>query len=532
MQNSIFYDKLPNWVEKTCIVFMMCAQMMVSGISANVIGPVTAFLGDEKDNIQFTFYGGIIASMAIYPIVMRIMRYFRVRQILLYGIALELIVSILSVYSHNDFTLFVTNYLLSSIKMTLLIVCLILYMRKYNLSNSRGKFYGSYYVFSFSLSQLYSYLVAILLQSYSWRYTFLISIPGLFVSLFIVLFLLHSNRMSKKYPFYQIDWIGYLLFVIPSLFLAFGCIFGERLYWFQNKYILFSFALSIVGYVVLGVRLLTAKRPLFDLRVYLKYSHIRWGILYMFLMFFIYNTFAISTEFMKVNLHYNDEYVARTNLYMIVGFMVFIPLTGVWLHKVHRVRESLFVGFALFALYYFYTAHVFYPEENEGFFFVPMMLRAAAYGISLTSLSYYASVNVAPQDSAARAMFSISTRSVIAAPITSAFWQSTFNNLKTKFLTIVSSPYTEDDYRVSGLWKNTIAQKVHSGQSIDVATQLAEKGIRNNLYQQALILSAQNIYYILAAVSLVLAVSVLFLKVFNIHYVAAKNKYPLTVPDP
>lgn len=532
MKNSIFYDNVPNWLEKTCIIFLMCAQMMVSGISVNVIGPITAFLGDEKDNIQFTFYGGVIASMAIYPIVLRMMRYFRLRQILLYGIALELIFSIVSVYCVNGFALFISNYLLSSAKMVCLIVCLILYMRKYNLTNSRGKFYGSYYVFSFTLSQIYSYLVAVLLQSYSWRYTFLISIPGLFISILFVIFIMHSRRISKKYPLYQVDWIGYLLFVIPGLCLSFGCIMGERSNWLQSRYILFAFASAIIGYILCGIRLFTAKRPFFDLRVFLRYPHIRWGIAYMFLMFFIYNTFAVSTEFMKINLKYTDQYVASTNLYMIVGFVLSIPLTGVWLHKVHRVKESLSVGFLLFALYYFYTAHIFYPEENENFFFVPMVLRAAAYGISLTSLSYYASVNVAPQDSSSRAMFSISVRSIIAAPVTSAFWLSIFNNLKIKFANILSAPYSYDDHRVAELWRSSIAGKVHSGQDSVIASQLAERGIRGNIYQQALILSAQNIYYILALVSLVLAISVLFLKVFNIHYIASKNKYPLTIPEP
>ncbi len=140
MQNSIFHNNIPNWLEKTSIIFMMCAQMMVSGISANVIGPITAFLGDEKDTIQFTFYGGIIASIAVYPIVLRIMRHFLIKHILIYGILLELLFSIISVYSTNDFALFISNFMLSSIKMTCLIVCLILFMRKYNLANSRGKF--------------------------------------------------------------------------------------------------------------------------------------------------------------------------------------------------------------------------------------------------------------------------------------------------------------------------------------------------------------------------------------------------------
>ncbi|MFT4032568.1 MAG: hypothetical protein QM669_09115 [Siphonobacter sp.] len=30
-------------------------------------------------------------------------------------------------------------------------------------------------------------------------------------------FLMHPNRMAKKYPMYQIDWLGYLLLKTPKL---------------------------------------------------------------------------------------------------------------------------------------------------------------------------------------------------------------------------------------------------------------------------------------------------------------------------
>ncbi|QOW10857.1 MFS transporter [Kaistella flava (ex Peng et al. 2021)] len=531
MENSIFHEPVPDWVEKVCIILLVCSQIMISGIPANAIAMVTSFLGDEKDAIQFIYYGGVVGSASAYPLIGRFLRYFRKRQLLLLCISLELILLVISVFTKNNLQLFVVNFLLSSVKMVCLMTCLGLFLKKFNPTNSRGLMYGMYYALSFSLSQLYSYWVAVLLQSYSWKYTFLISLPGIFVSFLIVVVLMHTRRIEKKYPLYQIDWLGYFLFIASSLGLSYVCIFGERLYWLQDNTIRLILAASIVGYVLWTIRMLIVRRPYVDVRVLAKYSHVRVGVALMIALFFIYNTFSISTEFMKVNLGYTDSYVAATNLYLIISFVIFIPLTGIWLHKVHRVRESLFVGFALFAIYYLYTARFFYPEENSTFFLIPMMLRGAAYGISITSLSYYASVNLVQADNTHRAFFSIISRSVIAAPITSALWLDSFNYFKQKEYDIVSAQFGMDDYRVSGLWKSLVSSNLKSGSSLDQAEQLAQGTLHNMIYKEALIMSAQNVYYLLAAISIALAILVLFLKVLNVHYVSEKNKYQMTYMD-
>ncbi|MFT4204041.1 MAG: MFS transporter [Chitinophagaceae bacterium] len=531
MRNSIFHDPVPNWLEKVCLVTLMCSQILISGIPANAVSMLTSFLGDEKDTIQFIYYGGTVAGAAFYPLVGRFIRYFRMRQLLLICLSLETVLLVLSVFSQNNLQLFICNFALSSVKMLGMMASINIFLKKFNPTNSRGLLYGMVYTILYSLGQLYAYFVALLLQTYTWKYTFLLSLPGIFVSLLIVVFLMHSQRMAKKYPMYQIDWLGYLLFVASSLCLAFGCIFGERLNWLDSNLICFVFGSAVAGSVVWTMRMLNVRRPYVDMRVLTRYSHVSVGVLLMILLFFIYNTFSISTEFMKVNLGYNDTYVAAANLYLIVAFVVCIPLTGIWLHKVHRVRESLFIGFSLFAVYYLYTARCFYPEANEHFFFLPMLIRGAAYGISMTSLSYYASVNIPAQENSSRAFFSISSRSVLAAPITSALWLDRFNFFKQKQYDIISAQYGMDDYRVSSLWKSLVSGHLKEGSSLEQAEQLAQATMHNMIYKDALILSAQNIYYVLAAVSILLAILALSLKVLNIHYEKEKNKYPLTYMD-
>jgi hypothetical protein len=504
---------------------------MVSAIPANAISLITSFLGDEKDDIQFIYYGGVVASAAVYPLISRFSRYFKKRQLLLWSVLIELLLLFITTITQNNLQLFICNFLLSSVKMVGLITCMGIFLKKFNPSNSRGILYGMYYSIAFSLGQISSYLISLILQTYSWKDTFIISIPGIFISLLIIVFCMHSQRMEKKYPLYQIDWIGYLLFIAASLSLSFVCIYGERYYWLQSPLIIKMIGATLLGYALWLWRVLTVRRPYVDVRVLVKYKHVSVGIALMIALYLIYNTFNISNEFMKVNLGYTDSYLAATNLYLIISFVIFIPLTGLWLHHVHRVRESLFVGFMLFAVYYIYTATLFYPEENDSFFMIPMIIRGAAFGISITSLSYYASVNIPVHENSSRAFFSIISRTVIAAPISTSLWINRFTFLKQNEVNIMNAQFVNDDIRVSGMWSSLVSKFLKSGSSIEEAHQMANANIHGLIYKQALIASAQNIYYILALISIIFAILVLSLKILNIHYEKDKNKYSLTFMD-
>ncbi|ANH82555.1 hypothetical protein A8C56_17640 [Niabella ginsenosidivorans] len=528
MNSSVFHNWVPKWSRDVNIFILLCSQILVSGISSYSILSITAYLGDEKDFIQFAYYGGSIAGAAIFPVITRFQRYFRQKKLLLTGITAEIVLSVLAPLIINDNLLFMNNFLLSSVKIICLMDCISIFLARFNPTNSRGLLYGMYYGLSYPITQVSTYITAVILLQHPWKYTFIVSLPGLCLSWLIVRFLMHGKRKARKYPLYQVDWIGYALVVLAGLSLSYGCIYGERLRWLESNEIKTAFTIAVIAILMWAVRMLSAKRPYVDLRVLQKYSHALLGVSMMILLFFIYNTFSISTEFMRTVLGYDNKYTATSNLFMAVAYAVCIPLTGIWLHRRHKARGPLFLGFSLFALYYFITAHILYPEENTNAFFIPMMLSAAAFGITITSLSYYASVNIPVQDNRSRAFFSISFRSVLAAPFSSAFWLDRYNQAKQNHYTYISAQYTPDDPRFQSLWQGMLKSLSSSGHDAATAPGLAAASVHAGIYKQSIILAAQDIYYVLAAVSLCVAIAVLFFKVFNVHYEKAKNQYSLT----
>ena len=65
-----------------------------------------------------------------------------------------------------------------------------------------------------------------------------------------------------------------------------------------------------------------------------------------------------------------------------------------------------------------------------------------------------------------------------------------------------------DDYRVSSILQKKTEGALHA-----------------MIAKQSLITSLQNIHYLLAGVSIILAIIVISMKIFNIHYQVEKNRY-------
>jgi len=411
--------------------------------------------------------------------------------------------------------------------MLCLLDCLGTFMRRFNPQNSRGLLYGMYYGLSYPLAQVSTYLIAIIIMQYPWKYSFSIPLPGLCVSWLIVRFFMHGQRAMRKFPLYQVDWIGYGLFVVTGLSFAYACVYGERLRWLENIQIRTAFYVTICAFAVWIIRMLTVKRPYVNIKVIIKYKQIPWGIGMMLVLYAVYNTFNISTEFMKGALQYDDSFIACTNLYMAILFVVCIPLTGIWLHHHHRVREPLVLAFILFALYYWGTARIFYEEENRYFFLFPMIIRAAAHGICITSLGYFTSVNIPIKDNSARAFFSLAPRNIMGSLISSAFWMNRFDYIKQYHYTSIASQYIPEDSRVQTLWQTAASSLFNSGDIDGITSSVPAKLIQENIYKQSVILGARDLHYILGLICLLIAIIVFFLKIFDIHYKNAMNQYSL-----
>ncbi|MFB6458004.1 MFS transporter [Chitinophaga sp. Hz27] len=525
--NSPFYEWVPRPLEDVCIVGMLLAQTLISGVSSYSINEVTAGLGQENEIIRIAFYGSSIGLVTMLPIYYRLRQFWIRKRLLMIFLTLELLLCFIAPMMHYGWEFVAVSFFMGVVKCVCLIDGIGMLMARFNKQNSRGLFYGLYYPISFIGGQLAGFLAAWGIIHYNWSFTYYIAIPGVTCSLAIATFLLHPKRAGHKIPLYQMDWTGCFFFILFCFALSYVCVFGERLDWFESPDIRLGAGIFLFGFVFFILRELTVKRPFIKLQTLKLFFQVRVGVVFMLMLYLVYNTNAIQTAFMERVLHYDHEYVASIMLYMIPSFLIFIPLTGILLHRHYSVRIILFIGFTLFTIYYFITAHLFYPELAEELLILPQLLKGAAYGITITTLSYYASTNVTKEYNGNRAFFSVGARYVIAFPISAAIIGEWFFHAQRKQAMLLSEKIGLDNNALNsflGGMRHTFQTR---GFDVEQSQAAATAILQSKLQQQCIMLAGQDLYTWLGIISLMMSVLVLLIKKLDAHYEWNRNRYSL-----
>ncbi|RAJ79274.1 MFS transporter [Chitinophaga dinghuensis] len=525
--NSPFYHWVPRPLEDGCLIGFLLAQTLISGVSSYSINEVTAGLGQENEIIRIAFYGSSIGLVTMLPIYYRLRQFWIRKRLLLIALTLELILCLVAPLLNYGWEFVAVSFLMGAVKCICLIDGIGMFMARFNQQNSRGLFYGMYYPISFIGGQVAGFLAAWGIIHYDWSFTYYVAIPGIASSMAIVTFLMHPNRTGHKIPLYQMDWTGCFYFVLFTFSLSYVCVFGERLDWLESPDIRLGAGMALFAVIMFLARELTVKRPFIRLDTWKKYFQVRVGITFMILLYLVYNTSAIQTAFMERVLRYDHEYVASVMLYMIPSFLVVIPLTGLLLHRHYSVRILLAIGFTLFTVYYFLTAKLFYPELEEGLLILPQMLKGAAYGITITTLSYYASTNVPKEYNGHRAVFSVASRFVIAMPVTAAILGEWTFHAQRQQLMLLTEKMGLDNYALHNFLRGSQATLQSKGMDSNQAQAAATALLQGKVQQQVIMLAGQDIYTALGFISLIMTITVLLMRQLDAHYLQHRNSYSL-----
>ena len=525
--NSSFYQEVPGWLSDLSIFILLLSQSFVSGVSAYSITEVTSFLGSSSELIHMAFYASSIGLAAVLPLFYRIRKYVRRKRMWLYGLVSELVLCLAAAHLSSAAELVVVSFLLGAAKCICLIDGIGILMARFNPGNSRGLFYGLYYPVSYTGSQIAGYFAAISVLDYDWSYTYFIAIPGILISILIVGFLMHHYRPHRKIPIYQFDWLGMILFLILSFSICYIAVFGERLDWWSAKEIKLATLMAAGTLVVFVLKMLTARRPYLNLYTLKKFPHTIIGFVLMFVLYFVYNSAAVFAAFVEGVMGYDYRQVAALNLWMLPGFLMAIPLAGYLLHHHYRSRVVLGLAFLLFACYYWMTYFLFYPEGEIRYFIIPQILKAAAYGMAITTLSYYASTNVERAYNGDRAFFSVAVRYVFAAPVSASWFSRLLLVHKTRHFAAMTATITPDQQAGPAYIEKLSGKFTMLGYDASHSHQVGVMLLQHKILKEATLLGAGDIYWWLGVTALALMFLVLAVKKLDIHYLKNKNSYAL-----
>lgn len=525
--NSPYYAWVPPLLGDAGIFLLVLAQTLVTGVSTYSVNEVTAGLGEESEVIRIAVYAGSIGLAAMLPVYYRLRLFWRRKTLLLVFLAAEAALCIIAPLLRYGWEFVAVSFLIGAVKCICLVDAIGLLMARFNPQNSRGRFYGLYYPVSFAGGQLAGFAAAWGLIHYSWSFTYYVALPGILLSMAMVLLLMHPQRQGRRVPLYQVDWPGCALFTAFAFSLVYVCVYGQRLQWLASGSIRVGLACAALFLALFLYRQLTLKRPFLHPGALRLFPQVRLGITLMAILYLVYNTGGIQQLFMERVLHYDHVRVARASLYMIPSFLLFIPLSGWLLHRHYPVRILLLAGFGLFAACNFISARLFAPSVTAHYLVLPQLLKGAAYGTVITTLSYYASTNVLREYNGHRAFLSVCTRYVVAMPLSGALLGEWMLRARRQHYTVLSAALQEGSMPVQQFLRQMERLFMARGMTARQAGEAALAALDGRIQQQAILLAGENIFTALGYVSLGLMLLVLLIKKLDVHYLANRNRYSL-----
>jgi DHA2 family multidrug resistance protein len=230
-------------------------------------------------------------------------------------------------------------------------------------------------------------------DNYTWRWIFYINLPvGILSLLMISTFVIDPPYLRKR------SYGGVDLWGIGFLALGFGMLqmvldTGQRKDWFGSNQIRLWTTLCVIGLVGLGIRELTAKHPIVDLRVLKDRTFAAGTFLMTMLGFVLYASLMLLPIYLQTLLGYPALQAGLALSPRGIGALLMTPISGQLTNRMDP-RKLLFIGIATggYTMFRFSSLNlnagywdIFWPQIIQGaamaFLFVPLMATSMS-GIS------------------------------------------------------------------------------------------------------------------------------------------------------
>lgn len=225
-----------------------------------------------------------------------------------------------------------------------------------------------------------------LVDNYDWPIIFHVNVPIGIIATFLTLRYIKDNPHQTKQEG-KIDYIGIILLIIGVGSLQLVLEQGEREEWFESAYIVKFTIVAIIGIIGFFIRELTIKNPIVDLRVMMK-ANVGIGSFLNFLLgFILFGTVFVFPIYFQGYLGFT---AMQSGLMFTAGAIAsafMMPIIGVLLTKGVPPKFLIMTGFAINAIFVWWSSLMLTTNTGEDAFFWPLLIRGIGTGLLFVPLS-------------------------------------------------------------------------------------------------------------------------------------------------
>ena len=337
-------------------------------------------------------------------------------------------------------------------------------------------------------------------DNYHWGWIFFINVP---IGVAVVLMTLQTLRgRETRTERRRIDAVGLALLVIGIGSLQIMLDRGKELDWFSSQEIIILTVVAVVAICFLIVWELTDDNPIVDLSLF-KSRNFTIGCLCISLAYMLYfGAIVLLPQLLQEVYGYTATWAGLASAPVGIIPVILSPIIGRFAHKLDMRRLVTF-SFIMYAVCFYWRAYTFEPGMDFGASAWPQFIQGFAVACFFMPLTTITLSGLPPERLAAASSLSNFTRTLagsIGTSITTTMWTNR-ESLHHAQLTESVNPF------------NPNAQAMYSQlEGLGMTQQQASGWIAQQITNQGLIISANEIFWMSAGIFLVLLGLVWFAK--------------------
>lgn len=497
-----------HWGVRIALFLMLLSSLSQLGMFLMTQNYMIAYLGAQPEDISFAVMSTYAGIITVIPIQFRLFRYFETRSYLLFSLMLAILLNCLCLYC-RDINLFLAiRFLQGILTGNVLVFTLLLIFTRLPSERAQTIAPAVFYGTILSSAVLIGLVAGVVVESSDWKVTYHYLIAFQLLTLAVILAMLRRSAGQRRYPLYQIDWAGTVIFACTALSLAYTIIYGSKYYWFADPRICYGAFATITGAVLFLYRQHIVKRPVIHLSAFKSRSFVT-GVCLLAVYYGSKDSVNLIYNYAGGVLKWSTLQVIELGLCNIAGMVALLIFSiRLMLAKKVTIKFLLVAGFVLMGAFNLWMYFLLTADLSFSDMIVPVFIQGAASGLLFVPIMIYV-LSSAPANTGATALvIAACTRFTATLNSFAGFYnlQLYFNqNFKEGFLGYLNPENQAMADRLSFYRVFYISR----GFSSDQAAALANSAIWQNLTYQSQLLTNRAVFMVFTILLLAVAVLVL-----------------------
>lgn len=335
-------------------------------------------------------------------------------------------------------------------------------------------------------------------DNYHWGWIFFINVP---IGVVVVMLTLQTLRTREtKTEIKPIDTVGLVLLVVGIGSLQIMLDQGKELDWFNSTEIIVLTVVAVVALLVLLVWELTDDHPIVDLSLF-ESRNFTIGCLSISLAYMLYfGSIVLLPQLLQEVYGYTATWAGLASAPVGIIPVILSPIIGRFAHRLD-MRKLVTFSFIMYAVCFYWRAYTFEPGMDFGASAWPQFIQGFAIACFFMPLTTITLSGLPPERMAAASSLSNFTRTLagsIGTSITTTMWM----NRESMHHSYLSESVTAFDANSQ--------QMYHQLEQAGMTQQQASAYIAQQITNQGLIISANEIFWLSAGVFILLLVLIWF----------------------